>query len=165
MRRTFRANAHFFFEYERYVNDEDDPQQAVDIDQQLFEEDPMGLHREYNFISAEVDIEDITNMVTPEENAAMSSMEPRLECAIRDWWSNRCEQDALRESEAKITEQRRELFEEAETLSKQISDFTKPYSRHLMLNVFDDYFVILVWNPEYDTHTIEVMRNELGEKS
>lgn len=165
MRRTFRANANFCFEYERVMDNNDDPQQALKIDQQLFDENPMGLHEEYNFISAEVDIEDITNMTTTEENAAMTRMEPHLERAIRDWWSNRCEQDVLRESEAKIAEQRRELLAEAEILSSQINEFTEKYSRHLMLEVCDDCFVILVWNPEYDSHTIEVMRNEFKGKS
>ena len=121
----------------------------------------MRLHGDYNFLHCEVDIEDITNMTTPEEND-VADMELRVERAIRDWWSNHCEQKALRIREEEITKQRQKLVAEAEVLSSRINEFTEPYSRHLMFEVCDDYFVVLVWNPDYDSHTIEVMRNEFG---
>lgn len=162
--RTFRATANFCFEYTRYIGDKDDPQRALTIDQEWFKCNPMGLHEEYNFNHYEVNIEDITNMETPKENI-VTDMEPLIECAIRDWWSNRCEQDALNVDENKIQAQRRELREEANKLANRIDELTESYNRHLMLNVCEDYFVILVWDSEDDSHTIEVMRNDFGGKS
>lgn len=92
----------------------------------------------------------------------MANMEPRIERALRDWWSNHCEQDTLKTDEARIEKRKRELVAEAEVLVSRLDEFTENYTRHLMLNVYEDYFVVLVWNPDYDSHTIEIMRNEYG---
>jgi len=164
-KRTFSANANFYFEYHHNIDDEDDPQQAVDVDQKFFGDDPLFLHDHYDYIHCEVVIEDITNMTTPEENDDMSNIEPRIELAIRDWWSNRCEKEALKVQETEIAVQKRELVEEAKVLTRRLEGLTENIRRHLMFNVYEDCFVILVWDPVIDSHTIEVMRNEFGDKA
>ncbi len=164
MRRTFRVNANFFFEYARNIGDDDDPRQARDIDQELFEVDPMELHEKYEFIHCEVDVEDITNMTTPEEND-VTDMSQQLGLTIRDWWSNHCEQNELHARETEIATQRGELVDLAEVLVSQINEFTESYSRHLMFEVCDDCFVVLVWNPDSDSHTVTIMRDEFGGES
>ncbi len=166
--RTFRVNANFWFEYTREVEDGLDPDKVLDGDREFFEEDPMALHAKYGYTHCEVDIEDITNRTTPEnpeEVPGMADMEPRLEHAIRDWWNNHQELSVLRRRETELATQKSELLAEEEKVISLIHEYTTGYNRNLMLKVFEDYFVVLVWNPEMQCHEIEIVRNEYEDKS
>ncbi len=163
--RTFRANANFWFEYTREIDEGLDPDKVLDGDKQFFEEDPMALHENYDFTHCEVDIDDITDRTTPEEVPGMADMEPRLEHAIRDWWNNRQELDALRRRETELASQKSKLLTEEEEVTSLIHEYTAGFDRNLMLKVFEDYFVSLIWIPGMQSHKIEIVRNEYGDKS
>ena len=162
--RTFRANANFVYEYTRTFEDETDVDKALRVDQKFFEAEPAALFEEHVPVYHEVDIEDITDTTTPEleEGDGMANMEPRIERAIRDWWSNHIEQGKLKTRVRELSSAMSELVAESEVLHSRINEFTMGYDRNLMLNVYEDYFVILVWCPVLHSHTIEVMRNEYG---
>ncbi len=162
--RTFRVNANFVYEYNRELTDMDNVDDVLEADWKFFEGDPDSLHKEYIPVHRDINIEDITDTTTPEleENNDIADMEPRIERAIRDWWSNHVEQMKLNTRIRELETEKSKLIAEAETLSSRINEFTIGYNRHLMLNVYEDYFVVLVWNAEFDSHTIMAMRNKFG---
>ncbi len=93
----------------------------------------------------------------------MTDMEPRLEHVIRDWWNNHQELNALRRRETEMVHEKSELLAEEEKVTSLIHKYMVDYNRNLMLKVSEDYFVVLVWNPE--CHEIEIVRNEYRDKS